>query len=113
MIGAADEFVAYIEVLREAQQVLPKVRFLAERDRNDLSAREPVVELLLRFHWLFRAKCVRMRDGWKIRERCRGREAGPASLRRCCCGVAGRDAGSASSGSLEMFILVRPTSHEE
>ena len=112
MIGAADEFVAYIEVLREAQQVLPKVRFLAERDRNDLSARELVVELLLRLHWLCRAKCVRMRDGWKIREQCRGREAGPASLRRCC-GVAGRDAGSASSGSLEKFILVRPTSHEE
>ena len=60
--------------------MLPKVRILAVRDRNDLSARELVVELLLRLHWLCRAKCVRMRDGWKIRERCRGREAGPASL---------------------------------
>ena len=93
--------------------MLPKVRILAVRDSNNLSARESVVELLLRLHWLCRAKCVRMRDGWKIREQCRGREAGPASLRRCCCGVAGRDAGSASSGSLEKFILVRPTSHEE
>ena len=67
MVDAADESVTHVEVVRDAQQVLPKVRLLAVRDRT-IYQREPVVELLRSLHWLRRVKCVRMRDGWRTRE---------------------------------------------
>ena len=62
LVDTADESVAHIEVLRNAQQVLPIVCLLAVRDRT-IYQRKPVVELLRRLHWLRWVKCVRMCDG--------------------------------------------------
>jgi hypothetical protein len=45
LVDSADQFVAHVEVLRHARQVLSEVRFLTMRYRA-INQREPVVELL-------------------------------------------------------------------
>ena len=57
-------------MLRDAQQVLSKVCFLAVCGRT-IYHRKLVVELLRRLHWLRRVKCMHMRDDWRTREGCR------------------------------------------
>ena len=69
LVDVSDESLTHVEVVRDAQQVLPKVRLLAVCDRT-IYQREPVVELLRSLHCLRQVKCVRMRDGWCTRERC-------------------------------------------
>jgi len=71
LVDATDESVAHVQVLRDAQQMLTKVRLLAVGDRA-IYQREPVVELLRSLHRLPRVKRMRMRNGWRTRER-RGR----------------------------------------